>query len=419
MNDIEIQQLFSRRNEYRNIRYDLGNIRVLCSALGDPQDSFRSILIAGTNGKGVVARWIASMLPEAGLFVSPHLVRLNERISVGGVEIDNDQLQAIHDDVQRAAHDARSELLYPPTYFEIVTAMAFHFFEGRTRHAVIEVGLGGRLDATNIVAQDVSVITSIGMDHQEYLGTTLDAIAAEKAGIIKDSEPVVVGKACDYDSIRKRAATRLIEAGNLSPTVRELGAGLFDVDIQTEKRLYSGLQPLIAGRHQIDNLCVALCAAEAIEAAGWPVDTASVRNAINTARWPGRLEVFDGRPSFILDGAHNVDAVRAIARYLGEYHPDGVTLVFGSMAEKDYREMLEILVPHARHVVLTRPRNERAVDPAHLQSILPWAVAVPSLRDAFEHVRAHHSDDTVLVVGSLYLAGEARSLLTGGTDTVS
>lgn len=419
MNDIDIQQLFSRRNEYRSIRYDLANIRILCGALGDPQDSFRSILIAGTNGKGVVARWIASMLPEAGLFVSPHLVRLNERISVGGVEIDNDQLQVVHDDVQRAADDVRSELLYPPTYFEIMTAMAFHYFQGRTRYGVIEVGLGGRLDATNIVAQDVSVITSIGLDHQEYLGTTLEAIAAEKAGIIKTSEPVVIGKSCDYDSIRERAAARLIEAGNLSPTVRELGGGLFDVDIQTQRRLYGGLRPRIAGRHQVENLCVALCAAEAIEAAGWPVNTDSIRNAINTARWPGRLEVFDGRPSFILDGGHNVDAIRAIARYLGEYHPEGVTLVFGSMVEKDYREMLEILVPHARNVILTRPRNERAVDPAHLQSIIPWAVAVPSLRDAVEHVRAHHSGDTVMVAGSLYLAGEARSLLTGGIDTDS
>lgn len=418
MNDSDIQQLFSRRNEYRSIRFDLGNIRALCRALGDPQREFRSVLIAGTNGKGAVARWIAAMTPEAGLYVSPHLVRLNERISVGGVEIDNEQLQIAHDDVQRAARDAESELLYPPTYFELVTAMAFHYFRGRASRAVIEVGLGGRLDATNILAQDASVITSIGMDHQEYLGTTLDAIAAEKAGIIKESEPVVVGRECGYACIRQRAAGRLIDAGRFRTDLRLLGPGLFDVNLQTRAGVYRNLRPRLAGRHQIDNLAVAVGAAEALAAAGWEIDLAAIPAAINAAQWPGRLETFPGLPQFIVDGGHNVDAMRAVARYLDEFCPGGVTLVFGVMSEKDYRGMLEILVPRARHVVLTRASTERAADPVDLARFVPAAVVTRSLAEAIDYVRTGFRDQAALVTGSLYLAGEARKILETAKEPV-
>ena len=411
LKDSDIQKLFSRRNEYRSIRYDLSNTRALCRALGDPQRSFRSVLIAGTNGKGAVAQWIAAMLPGAGLYLSPHLTRLNERISVGGIEIDDVGLQAVHDDVQQAVRDAAPELLYPPTYFELVTAMAFHYFRDRVTHAVVEVGLGGRLDATNVLDQDVSVITSIGMDHQEYLGDTLDAIAGEKAGIIKDREPVVIGPGCRYDSIVDRAADRLIDAGRLRLRLTELGAGFFAVDVATRRRRYPRLTPRLAGRHQIDNLAVALSAAEALEDAGWPIDARSIHQAVDTARWPGRLELFDGNPRAIVDGAHNVDAMRAVAGYLAEYHPAGVTLVFGAMSEKDYRGMLRILAPHVRRAVLTRPSNDRAVDPAALLESMPDALVVDRLAGAMEHARTRFPDDTILVTGSLYLAGEARAIL--------
>jgi dihydrofolate synthase/folylpolyglutamate synthase len=411
LKDSDIQKLFSRRNEYRSIRYDLANIRALCHVLGDPQRSFHSILIAGTNGKGAVARWISAMVPSAGLYLSPHLSRLNERISIGGVEIDDRELQVVHDDVQQAAKEAQSRLLYPPTYFELVTAMAFHFFRGRVSRAVIEVGLGGRLDATNILTQDVSVITSIGMDHQEYLGTTLDAIAAEKAGIIKDAEPVVIGKKCGYECVREKAGTRLIEAGGLQPRLRSLGSGLFEVDLETERRRYSNLKPRLAGRHQIDNLSVAICAAEALERIGWPIDAHTIKTAVDTAEWPGRLEVFEGTPPVIVDSGHNVDAMRAVARYLDEYYPQGVTLVFGAMADKDYRGMIDVLAPRVRHVIVTRSSSERAVDPEVLREILPDAVVTRSLEDAVGHARTHFADETVLVTGSVYLAGEALRTL--------
>jgi len=418
MNDSDIALLFSLRNEYRSLRYDLGNVRVLCEGMGNPHRSFRSALIAGTNGKGAVARWLADMIPGAGLFLSPHLVRLNERFSIGGREIDDRELQSVYDDVRHAISGVESHLLYPPTYFERVTAMAFQFFRGKVDYAVVEVGLGGRLDATNILDQDVSVITSIGYDHQEYLGSTLEEIAREKAGIIKASEPVIIGKGCDFDSIMEKAADRLIDAGRLKPELEKRGNGFFQVDLETPRRTYRNLRPRLAGRHQIDNLAVAVSAAEALEDCGWPIDSDSIRRSINSVEWPGRLELFPGQPSFIIDGCHNVDAARAVARYVEENHPEGVTLIFGAMAEKDYRGMLEILGAHSKHVILTRPSNDRAVSPSELQECLPSATPVGDLSSALDYVRTNLCEETVLIAGSLYLAGEARSILESLKETV-
>src|SRR2546427_7490062 len=192
MSPDDLAYLFSLTNEYRSIRYDLRNMAALASALGNPQKAFRSVLIAGTNGKGSVARLLSAMMPEAALYTSPHLTRLNERIRIGEKEISDGDLKDVFDHVKAATATAK-DLLYPPTYFEIVTAMAFLYFRDRVKFAVLEVGLGGRLDATNIVEQDVSVITSIGIDHQEFLGDTIDEVAAEKAGIIKGREPVIIG----------------------------------------------------------------------------------------------------------------------------------------------------------------------------------------------------------------------------------
>src|SRR6059036_1904675 len=205
-------------------------MQALGAALGNPERAFRSILIAGTNGKGSVAKLLSSMMPAAGLYTSPHLVRLNERISIGGREISDDDLTEVFAAVKYAASTAK-DLLYTPTYFKLVTAMAFLYFRDRVKFVVLEVGLGGRLDATNIVTQDVSVITSIGLDHQQFLGTTIEAIAAEKAGIIKSTEPVIIGPSADLPVIRERAGNRLMRGADL--------------------RRYPELRPQLLGRHQL------------------------------------------------------------------------------------------------------------------------------------------------------------------------
>src|SRR6266478_5574731 len=260
MSPDDLAYLFSLTNEYRSIRYDLRNMQALASALGNPHRAFRSVLIAGTNGKGSVARLLSAMIPSAALYTSPHLVRLNERIRIGEQEISDQQLKSVFEEVKTAIGTCK-DLLYPPTYFEIVTAMAFLYFRDRVKFAVLEVGLGGRLDATNIVRQEVSVITSIGLDHQEYLGTTIEAIAAEKAGIIKSSEPVIVGPSADLPVIRERAGNRLLHGADLSR--------------------YPDLRPQLLGRHQLENIALAVRAAECL---GIPRD--DIVQGVNTAKWP-------------------------------------------------------------------------------------------------------------------------------------
>jgi dihydrofolate synthase / folylpolyglutamate synthase len=381
----DIAYLYSLTNEYRSIRYDLRNMRALAAALGNPQNEFGSVLIAGTNGKGSVAKLLSSMMPAAGLYTSPHLVRLNERICIGDREISDEDLKDVFETVKDAAAKAK-DLLYPPTYFEIVTAMAFIYFRGRVDFAVLEVGLGGRLDATNIVEQQVSVITSIGMDHQEFLGDSIEAIAAEKAGIIKGKEPVVIGPSADLPPIRERGGARLVRA----------------VDLDFGK--YPELRPRLPGRHQMENIAVAIRAAECLG-----VSQDDIVCGVNSATWPGRLERI-GR--FLLDGAHNIDGARALARFLEEFHPEGVWIIFGAMADKQYEEMINVLKPHARRFVFTKPQNNRAKDPIDLQAFAPDSHAENALADAISYAQKNAPPgSTILICGSLYLIGEARSML--------
>jgi dihydrofolate synthase/folylpolyglutamate synthase len=402
----DIAYLYSLTNEYRSIRYDLHNMRALIAALGDPQEAFESILIAGTNGKGSVARMLSAMMPDAGLYTSPHLERLNERIRIGDQEISDSDLQSVFEKVKAAAETAPG-LLYPPTYFEIVTAMAFLYFQDRVKFAVLEVGLGGRLDATNAVRQKVSVITSIGLDHQQFLGASLEDIAAEKAGIIKGGEPVVVGVDVDYTAIRERADRYLFPTQRISREVRSLGSGYFEVDVRTPIRAYLGLRPSLAGRHQVDNAILAIRAAECL---GLKAD--QIRSGIETAKWPGRLERFEGKPPIILDGAHNPHAAKALAAYLGEFFPGGVWMIFGAMADKKSDDMISLLSPHVSQWIFTKPQSERARDPQSLMELSGNAVVEDDVRSALAFARKNAPEGaTVVVCGSLFLIGEARAVL--------
>jgi dihydrofolate synthase/folylpolyglutamate synthase len=399
----DLAWLYALANEYRSINYDLRNMQALAHALKDPQNSFRSILIAGTNGKGSVARMLSEMMPDAGLYTSPHLQRLNERFRIGHEEISNPELKEVFEHVKAVAGTAPG-LIHRPSYFEIVTAMAFCYFRDRNvKRVVLEVGLGGRLDATNVVSQDVSVITSIGIDHTEFLGDSLDQIAGEKAGIIKGREPVVVGPEVSFEVIRRKAGMNLVETRKVETRVQSLGAGYFEIDVGR----HEGLRPSLRGRHQLDNVVVAVCAADC-----FGLDAADIRRGINIATWPGRLESFPGSPAFLLDGAHNVSAMQALASFLAEFHPEGVWMIFGAMADKQIQPMLDIITPQVRQIIFTRARSSRSKDPQELQTLNPSSILTGSIGEAIAYARSHApGNSTVLICGSLYLIGEARDVL--------
>jgi len=406
MSSLSLDHLFSLTNEYRSIKYDLRNMQLLMEHLDNPQRTFRSILVAGTNGKGSVASLLAAMMRGAGLYTSPHLVKLNERIRIGNQEISDADLQTVYEQVYRVASEAKN-LVYPPTYFELVTAMAFMYFKGRTNFAILEVGLGGRLDATNVVRQDASVITSIGFDHQEFLGNTLDQIATEKAGIIKGHEPVIIGPEAELDPICQQAGEHLFRTKHFHRSEKVIGGGRYEMDVVTPIRQYKGLKPLLAGRHQLDNVVVAIRAAECLK-----VPKERIEHGVNTAVWPGRLETIPGQPSFLLDGAHNEMACGVLAEFLKEFYPGGVRMIFGCMRDKKYEEMLTLLRPHAREMMLTKGSSARFIEPSELLALVPDAHAEPVLGEAIAYARAKASpEETILVCGSLYLIGEARVLL--------
>lgn len=388
------------------IKLGLENITRLCDALGNPERSFASLHIAGTNGKGSVAAILSAMMPDAGLYTSPHLQRLNERFRIGRQEISDADLATVYAEVAAAARDI-SGFLYPPTYFEMTTAMAFTYFRGRVKLAILEVGMGGRLDATNVVKQDVSVITSIGLDHQQFLGETLEQIAAEKAGIIKSAEPVVIGPDVDYDVVREHAGSRMYMTQHLVRDARPLGGGYFELDVTTPIRQYRNLRPALPGRHQLDNVIVAIRAGECLK-----LTREEIERGVNTAVWPGRLERIPGAPTFLLDGAHNDMAMRALCDTLAEFYPGGVPMIFGCMADKNYEAMLARLRPLVRTMIFTRVEGSRAKDPEELQALWPEAHVAQSPQEAVTFARLQsRPDDTVVVCGSLYLIGEVRSVL--------
>jgi len=406
MTPAEIEHLFSLTNEYRSIKYDLRNVQILLERLGNPQHSFRSVLIAGTNGKGSTAAMLSAMMPEAGLYTSPHLERFNERFRIGTVEISDADLSTVYSEVSKAAADS-SKFLYPPTYFELTTAMAFTYFRDRVKFAILEVGMGGRLDATNVVHQDVSIITGIGLDHQAFLGDTLEQIAVEKAGIIKTSEPVIIGPEAEYDVIRQRAGERLFATHYLHRAVRPLGNGFVELDVTTPIRQYKNLRPALPGRHQVDNVVVAIRTGECLR-----LSREQIEHGVTTAVWPGRMERFPGTPAFLLDGAHNYMAMKALCAALKEFYPDGVRMIFASMADKDYEGMLKQLRPHVRDAIFTKVAGSRSKEPSELQALWPGSRTAASVQEAIELARREsHPADTVLLCGSLYLIGAARAVL--------
>jgi dihydrofolate synthase / folylpolyglutamate synthase len=402
------------------VKFGLETIRALVERLGHPEEAYPSLLVAGTNGKGSVVAYADAVLRASGLrvgrYTSPHLVRVNERIAVDGRGIGDAALERALFRVRDAAEElvAAGAIAAHPTYFEAVTAAAFeHFRERRVDVAVLEVGMGGRLDATNVADPLASAIVSVDLDHQDYLGRTLGAIAREKAGVLRAGRATVLGplapEARDAVAETARAlGARLVDAHAGSEVLR----GREGLEIRTARGLYRGVRPL-PGAHQVDNALVALRLLEEARAAGLACDLDAAGAAIGAARWPGRLERISGRPPILLDGAHNPAAARALADHLRGVGP--FVLVFGAMRDKDVRGMAEALFPLARRIVLTRPRVDRAARPAEIAEragpVSRGARLLDSPARALAWARRQAGDGALVVVaGSLFLVGALRPL---------
>jgi dihydrofolate synthase/folylpolyglutamate synthase len=412
-------------------KFDLENITVLAQRLGRPDRLYPTAHIAGTNGKGSTAAFLESILRHAGfptgLNTSPHLDKINERIRVNGVEIPDeafaDVLTRIHSAIEELL--AKAELRAHPTYFECVTAMAMEYFaEQRVEFGIFEVGLGGRLDATNILHPTVTIITRIDFDHENFLGHSLREIAGEKAGILKPGVTAVVTEQRDVarEAILARArelsapVVETASAYQLETTTSGGEAGCLTTTLREMATEWTcELAPRLRGRFQLQNAVNAVAAARVLIARGYRIGNEAIERGVAEAEWPGRLERLQTHPDVYLDGAHNPSAARELALFWEENFPDRrIWLVYGALRDKAVDEIAGLLFARATEVILTEPRTSRAISARQLEEITAhYAPAVRVIADAeqaVEYALAKASpEDALFVTGSLYLVGQIRA----------
>jgi dihydrofolate synthase / folylpolyglutamate synthase len=407
------------------IKLGLETMQILLDRVGNPHRALRVLHVGGTNGKGSTAAMVASVLQHSGrrvgLYTSPHLVDFRERIRINGCMITQHQVEESLARVRSTLHDNLE-----PTFFEMTTALAFlHFADAEVDVAVLEVGLGGRFDATNVVEQPLaSAITTIGLDHQEYLGQTEEAIAFEKGGIIKHSVPVVIGRmGREAEQVLRRIAR------DRSAPLWQLGRDFAIDGDRPDGLTYRGatwafkdLTCGLAGRHQWDNAACALALLEAAGRAGIETAEAAVRDGLRSVSWEGRLESIDEYPKVVLDGAHNPAAAHALAEYLKDFsisHPTSrIILVWGMMRDKDRRRFIAPLLPLVSEIVLTQANLARSATVQELRATLrewhgPMLEAVLPM-DALAAARSRAMPhDLICIAGSLMLLGDIKAAVRG------
>lgn len=449
-------------------KFDLAHMRVLLAAMEHPERKFRSVLIAGTNGKGSTAAVLASILQASGLrtglYTSPHLVRINERIRIDGEEIADDRFALLHDMVERTAERLveEGELPWHPSFFEMLTAMAIeHFATSRLDIAVLEVGMGGRLDATNVVEPLVSVITDISLDHEKFLGNTIAEIAREKAGIIRQNGVLVtlpqspeannvIGEvALTHDARGVSAAEYVPPVSPASPRFWESptdksGTGASSGHAQNLRSSQSPSAPdpillsryplevcgkrivvetTLVGRHQLRNVALAIATAVELRNQKLPVTAESIESGIRQARWPGRFQVAPAQgdsPELVFDVAHNPAGAWALRSALSSFYEGRrLIFVFGAMRDKNIREIAEILFPLAEVVIATSADNPRSADADEIrQEGKRTGTEIEAANDvtsAIERARglagSGHSGAVIVITGSIYIVGEAMRVL--------
>ncbi len=418
------------------IKLELKTTEDILKHLGSPQKKFCSIHIAGTNGKGSIASYIASILSNSGfktgLYTSPHLIKFNERFRINGTMVSDEDIVESFLAVKNADQGERRA-----TFFEISTAMAFYLFaKAEVDWAVIETGMGGRLDATNVLQPAVTIISNLSIEHTEYLGNTLEEIAAEKGGIIKQNTPLVTG-------VTQESAIAVLNdiAQKKSAPVYRYGKDFNVIDAESEKMFssehkiglgtqftYKGIDAVwknmgtrLSGEHQIQNSALALAACELLikQKIGdekHKLTEDSIRKGLAATVWSGRLEYIMQKPLVLIDGAHNLDAAENLGKYLKKHHSSNRTMIIGILKDKPYKEMLEYMLPDSNHIIFTRAKIDRSLDPKLLKdfavnnmNVSAEIDIIENVEDAVEYaVKSASEKDCICIAGSLYVAGEAR-----------
>ena len=405
------------------IKLGLDVIRHILDHLGNPQNTFSCIHIAGTNGKGSIAAGLAHILQASGfrvgLYTSPHLIRFNERITVNGEEVTDEEIVASYLAVKAIPKTDRDA-----TFFEYTTAMALHLFaKANVDWAIIETGMGGRLDATNILSPELCVISNISMEHRFYLGDTIAEITGEKGGIIKENTPVVTG------------VTQKSAIGVLKQLAEEKSALLYRLGDQFNVRRgqnghfsYSGIlhqwknmQTGLPGSHQVDNAALILASCEVLMQKGVPLFPDQIKKSLTTYSWPGRLEIIPAsagiNPEIVIDGAHNLMAARKLGKFLKQaYAAKKITLVIGILDDKPFESILQSLLPYCARVILTEPDIDRSLSPEKLlsftKSVVSDTVIVKDVASAVKAaIKITPPDSAICIAGSLYVVGEAMQAL--------
>jgi dihydrofolate synthase/folylpolyglutamate synthase len=417
--------LLSLGNEVVAMKLGLENIRKLLTALDEPQKNYLKIQIAGTNGKGSVCAFLNAICVSAGvrvgMFTSPHLISITERVQIDGVPISADDFAKYATKVRTVAEKLLSNrtLESIPTFFEQVTAIALLVFaESKVELAILETGLGGRLDATTAANAEIAVITRIDYDHQEYLGETIQEIAAEKAAIIRPDSRVVIGEQTSeaMNVILDRTAALAIQPRLAAEVTTSCGSGW--LKFESPPNSYDVKTLGLPGRHQIHNAKTALAAAELLSER-IPIVKRNIVDGLENAKHPGRLE-FIGR--FLLDGAHNVGGARALRAFIDQEINQPIILIFGAMRDKDVEAIAREIFPAAQIIILTEPTNSRTMKASEILTRMPSGIVstvyeTHAIEEAFRKAEQVSTDNSMIIVtGSLYLVGEARKLLLQSQD---
>ncbi len=410
-----VDYLFSRRA--KGMKLGLDNIRNLVQRLGHPERTFPSIHVAGTNGKGSTVAILESILREAGYrtgrYISPHLMDMRERMQIRGKSISQDKV------VQYLQYMKPHIEATGASFFEILTAMGFLYFsENKIDIAVLETGLGGRLDATNVVTPLITMITEIGLEHTRILGKHLNAIAREKAGIFKPGIPCISG------ANHWRARRRLLELAedmnvpitfskdNIRISHMELTERFSRFHCDTGRTSYKDLQLNLLGKHQVNNAALALMAVDELQKQGWKIPEDAVRQGLKKVPWHARLELLQENPKILLDSAHNPMGIRTLVQALNKiFTYDRLILVFGVLKDKDYKEMFNRIGPLAEVIILTKPLSDRALKPGILRDAPivqgKQVEVIPNIQDAWQRaLELAHKKDMVCGAGSIYFVGE-------------